>query len=193
MELLPEILQRRRLPHWYPESKPLFLTWHLHGSLPENRYPPPGHLSAGAAFVWMDRYLDTTRTGPMWLKRDDVAELVSAHICRAGGTDRFCELHAWVIMANHVHLLITPLTDPRALLQRIKGRTAREANLLLGRTGAFWQAESYDHWVRSQEEFLKIARYIENNPVTAGLVAVAEDHHWSSAWELAGAEAPVAG
>src|SRR4051794_28773542 len=52
---------RRRLPHVYPEGKWLFPTWHLHGSLPQTRYPPPGKLSAGEAFVWMDRYLDTTR------------------------------------------------------------------------------------------------------------------------------------
>jgi REP element-mobilizing transposase RayT len=188
-----ELLHRRRLPHWYPETKPLFLTWHLHGSLPRCRYPPPGHPSAGAAFVRMDRYLDTTRTGPLWLRWDDIAELVSEHIRT---TDRLYELYAWAVMSNHVHLLITPLIDPRELMRRIKGRTAREANLLLGRTGQpFWQAESYDHWVRGEEEFRKIASYIENNPVVAGLVARAEDYRWSSGWNgfTAGAEAPVAG
>src|ERR1039458_1169832 len=61
---------RRRLPHIYPEGKWLFVTWHLNGSLPQGRYPPPG-LRAGGAFVWMDRYLDTTRVGPMYLRRDD--------------------------------------------------------------------------------------------------------------------------
>jgi REP element-mobilizing transposase RayT len=134
----------------------------------------------------MDRYVDTARTGPMWLKREDVAELISAHIYRAASADRLYELHAWAIMSNHVHLLITPLTDPRALLQRIKGRTAREANLILGRTGPFWQAESYDRWVRSPKELAKIARYIENNPVAAGLVATAEKYRWSSAHGGAG-------
>jgi hypothetical protein len=43
---------RRRLPHWQPSGRSLFLTWHLHGSLPRNRFPPPGSLSAGRAFVW---------------------------------------------------------------------------------------------------------------------------------------------
>jgi putative transposase len=184
-----ETLPRRRLPHWYPEGKPLFVTWHLHGSLPERRYPPPGHASAGAAFAWMDRQLDTARSGPMWLKRDDVAELVARHILQTDGGDP----HAWVIMSNHVHLLFTPRADPRELMRRIKGRTAREANLLLGRSGAFWQGESYDHWVRNRDEFYKIDRYIENNPVVAGLVARAEDFRWSSAWNAARAEARVAG
>jgi putative transposase len=44
----------------------------------------------------------------------------------------------------------------------------------------FWQDESFDHWVRSEEEFWKIVAYIENNPVGAGLVGRAEDWGWSS-------------
>jgi putative transposase len=64
----------------------------------------------------------------------------------------------------------------------IKGRTAREGNLLLGRTGEpFWQDESYDHWVRNEREFHRIVKYIEWNPVSAGLVTKPEDWPWSSA------------
>jgi hypothetical protein len=62
------------------------------------------------------------------------------------------------------------------------GYTAREANRLLGRAGQpFWQAESYDHWVRDEREWDRIKAYIENNPVRAGLVANAEDYPWSGA------------
>ena len=92
------------------------------------------------------------------------------------------ELGAFVVMANHVHVLLLPRIAPSRLLQSLKGFTAREANRMLGRTGEpFWQAESYDHWVRDEEEYGRIARYIENNPVKAGLVARAEDYLWSSA------------
>jgi REP element-mobilizing transposase RayT len=130
----------------------------------------------------MDRYLDTTRTGPMWLRQPTVADLVSENI-RAGAGERFYELHAWVVMANHVHLLIRPFIEPREAVRRIKGRSAREANLVLRRTGEpFWQSESYDRWVRNTEEMTRTSRYIENNPVTAGLVSRAEDYRWSSAW-----------
>ena len=181
----------RRLPHWQPEGRALFITWHLHGSLPKCRYPPSGHPSAGRAFVWMDRYLDTTRTGPMWLRRPDVADLVTTHTHR-GAEERLYDLYAWVVMANHVHLLVRPFTKPSEAFRRIKGRTAREANLALGRTGEpFWRAESYDHWVRTGDEMTRITRYIENNPVTTSLTTRAEDYRWSSAWS--GAEAPVAG
>jgi putative transposase len=95
-------------------------------------------------------------------------------------------------MANHVHLLVTPLVSPSKLLQSIKGYAARAANKLLERTGEpFWQTESYDHWIRDESEFDRIRRYIENNPVRAGLVAKPEDYRWSSA--NAGKKAVVAG
>jgi REP element-mobilizing transposase RayT len=87
-------------------------------------------------------------------------------------------------MANHVHALLLPLISPPRLLQSLKGATAREANRILGRTGeTFWQAESYDHWVRDEREMERIAAYIENNPVQAGLAARPEDYAWSSARE----------
>ncbi|MGE5645668.1 MAG: transposase [Acidobacteriota bacterium] len=91
-------------------------------------------------------------------------------------------LHAWVVMANHVHVLLTPRVTASKLHQSVKGFTARQANELLGRTGEqFWQRESYDRWVRNEQEFQRIVGYIERNPVTAGLVARVEDYRWSSA------------
>jgi REP element-mobilizing transposase RayT len=91
-------------------------------------------------------------------------------------------LHAYVIMPNHVHLLITPRLPLSRIMRGIKGVSARDANRILERRGkAFWQDESYDHWVRDEEEFGKIRFYIEHNPVSAGLVKRPEDWKWSSA------------
>jgi putative transposase len=85
-------------------------------------------------------------------------------------------------MANHVHVLLRPLQETSRLLQWLKGTTAREANEILSRIGQpFWQRESYDHWVRNGQEMHRIAAYIENNPVKAGLAAEASDYPWSSA------------
>lgn len=168
----------RRLPHIFGEGSNLFITWHLAGSLPRERYPPPGKMNSGAAFVWMDRYLDTSREGPQWLRREDIATVVEEVLHR-----QQCNLHAYVIMPNHVHALLAPKISPSKLMQSIKGVTAREANKLLGISGKpFWQHESYDHVVRTAEEFGKIRRYIENNPVKAALAASPEDYRWSSAW-----------
>ncbi len=67
-------------------------------------------------------------------------------------------------------------------MQTLKGYTAREANKLLNRSGQqFWQRESYDHAARDRREAERIRRYIEDNPVKAGLAASAEDYPWSSA------------
>jgi len=93
------------------------------------------------------------------------------------------ELQSWVLMANHVHILIHPKANLSRITKAIKGFSARQANTILGRTGQpFWQDESYDHWVRGAEEEARIVRYIEENPVVAGLVGRAEDWRWSSAF-----------
>jgi REP element-mobilizing transposase RayT len=93
----------------------------------------------------MDRYLDTTRKGPMFLRQDRIAELVVASLFKGQELGRYI-LHAYVIIANHVHVLLTSIVSPSRLLGSLKGVTAREANKLLGRTGQpFWQRESYDH------------------------------------------------
>src|SRR5262249_29057016 len=94
-------------------------------------------------------------------------------------------LHAYVVMPNHVHMWITPRIAVPRLMNSLKGVTARDANLLLDRTGLpFWQRESYDHWVRDGE-FERIARYIEWNPVRAGLAAEPHLYPWSSAARIA--------
>ena len=68
-----------------------------------------------------------------------------------------------------------------------KGFTARAANKLLDRTGQpFWQAETYDHWIRDEKERAKVIAYIEYNPVRAGLVPEAADFRWSSGAKKAG-------
>ncbi len=133
----------------------------------------------------MDRYLDTTRQGPMYLAQEFIAAIVVASLRRGAEMNHY-DLGAYVVMSNHVHVLLLPKIPPSRLLQSLKGATAREANRVLGRTGeTFWQAESYDHWVRDEKEWQRIEAYIENNPVKAGLVSRAEDYRWSSAGKSA--------
>ncbi len=168
----------RRLPHLSRKGAAYFVTWHLYGSLPQERYPPNGKLNSGAAFVWMDRYLDATQVGPRWLNSDDVAQVVEESLHRQES-----DVHSYVIMPNHVHVLMTPKIPLPKLMQYIKGKSAREANKILGTSGKpFWQHESYDRLVRTPEEFSKIQRYIENNPLRAALSQTPDSYRWSSAW-----------
>ena len=83
-------------------------------------------------------------------------------------------------MPNHIHVLLSPHIDVAKITKGMKGSTSRRANQLLGRTSEhFWQRKSFDHWVRNNDSFVRILRYIEDNPVKAGLVA--QPQHWPSA------------
>lgn len=173
---------RRKLPHWQPEGIPIFITWRLSGSLPAiaRKKILISEPSPGQIFVAEDRLLDRA-SGPRWLRQPAIAALVADEIKR-GAADGGYALHAWVIMPNHVHVLITPEKPLKRITQVLKGRTAREANKMLGLRGfAFWEDESWDRWVRSDQEFRRIVRYIEWNPVAAGLSNTPAEWPWSSA------------
>src|ERR1700693_5149772 len=115
----------RRLPHSYPEGQWLFITWTLHGSFPTGRFRPPAQATSGEAFAWIDRYLDTP-TGRQFLRQDHIAQLVVDSMYRGVELGHY-ELGPFVIMANHVHVLLLPLTSPSKLLKALKGVTARDA------------------------------------------------------------------
>ncbi|HEV8147725.1 MAG TPA: transposase [Bryobacteraceae bacterium] len=172
----------RRLPHCHIIGEPLFVTFRLHGSLPTSRVFPPSNMNDGETFAAMDRLLDHTRTGPMFLAQPEIAQVIVDAL--HDGERRFnrYQLHSYVVMANHVHILTTPTQPATQWLGALKGFTAHRANYLLGRGGSFWQDESYDHLVRDSVEFDRIRRYIENNPVRAGLVPTPEAYPWSSAF-----------
>jgi putative transposase len=134
----------------------------------------------------MDRELDRAATGPRWLLDQRVAHCVADALRYGEIKLGLYELRAWVLMANHVHILIYPKATLSRITKSIKNFSARYANVILGRTGQpFWQDESYDHWVRCPVELEKIVLYIEGNPVAAGLVERVEDWRWSSAFGIA--------
>ena len=133
----------------------------------------------------MDRLLDSACSGPVYLRHPEIAKMVVEAIHYRAAIPHY-DLHAYVVMANHVHLLITPHIEVSKLMQSLKRFTAREGNRILGLTGQpFWQDESYDRLVRNTIEFNRIAQYIETNPISAGLVAAAEQFQWSSAGPIA--------
>ncbi len=171
----------RALPHWQPEGAGLFLTWRLHGSLPKEVLESRRASSQAREFVRQDRILDAARHGPTWLKDDRVAAATAATLVHGAEVLKLYELQAWVIMSNHVHLFITPHAGLARINRSLRSYIAHEANRILHRTGQFWQHESYDHWSRDLRQSEKIVAYIEENPVTAGLVRRAQDYRWSSA------------
>jgi putative transposase len=173
---------KRNLPHYYPPEAILFLTWRLFGSLPHLYFPEHHSSHPGKAFPQTDQLLDTATGGPLWLKDPEVAAVVERALEDGENKYHLYERFAWVIMPNHVHLVIRPFRPLPAVMRWIKGSTALSANQLLDRTGKpFWQYESYDHLVRNTDELNRVIKYIEKNPVRAGLAPTIEDWPWSSA------------
>jgi len=190
---------RRNLPHYELENATYFLTFRLAASLPKNviaqikdeRVTNEKLILSiedllkrnqklvefrKTRFGRIDRLLDQNTTGPAWLEDFRIAQIVADAICYRGGKEY--DLISYCIMPNHVHLVIHVERNDISLykiLQSLKRFTARECNKILRRSGSFWQHESYDHVVRSQEELVRIVNYVIYNPVKAGLV-----NEWTS-------------
>jgi putative transposase len=173
----------RNLPHWHPAGRSIFVTWRLFGSLPRAVLAriKKQRDDSGKQFVVFDECLDSGKCGPLWLQVPEIAGFVHDALVRGVELGRY-RLHAWVIMPNHVHVLLEPRVPVQRVMSTLKGVSARDANATLKRVGKpFWQDESFDHWVRDSSQFERIRSYIEQNPVKAGLANKPEDWLWSSA------------
>ena len=133
----------------------------------------------------LDRLLDEMRSGPFHLRHPRLADMVVEALHYNAEVLSHYVMHAFVVMPNHVHLLLTPAVALPKLTKSLKSITAKRANQTLGLTGQpFWQEESYDHLVRDGRELERIRLYIELNPVRAGLAHEASKYRWSSAgWQ----------
>ena len=127
----------RNLPHWHPEGRAIFLTWRLHGSLPKEFVRQLAKFTGdpGKQFFKAESMLDGATSGPRWLSEPRIVGYVEDAIQRSSELGH-CVLHAYVIMANHVHVLLEPKASLRRITGGIKGVSAREANRLLGRWGS---------------------------------------------------------
>jgi putative transposase len=101
----------------------------------------------------------------------------------AGALTKYpCALHAYVLMPNHVHLLVTPQHERAvaAMMQDLGRRYVRIFNDVHGRTGTLWEGRYKASLIDSERYLLTCQRYIELNPVRAGLVQRPADYRWSS-------------
>lgn len=101
------------------------------------------------------------------------------------------ELHAYVLMTNHFHLLATPATQEGLplLMQAVGRRYVRYFNQRQGRTGTLWEGRYRSTLIQADRYLLACMVYIDLNPVRAGLVAAAKDYPWSSHGHYAGLRA----
>ncbi len=198
---------RRRLPHYQPVHATFFVTFRLTGSLPadviaqlmeqrqlrerlidQEKDPERKKLYQEEEhrryFGHFDSFLDRAQEGNKWLADDGVAGIVNEGILHRDGS--VYDLLAFCIMPNHVHQVFSPVgrrdSSPyivTKILENLKWYTALKVNALLGRRGAFWQHESYDHVVRNDGELGRIIEYVAYNPVNAGLCKRWQDWKWT--------------
>ena len=175
--------ERGYLPHRDQPNLTQSVTFRLADSLPTELRGEWGALlqieNERERRTQLEAYLDQGR-GRCELKRTDVAGLVEGALRYFHG-HRY-ELHAWVVMPNHVHVLFhvgeVPMSE---ILESWKSYTAKAANKLLQRDGQFWDEDYWDTYMRNAEHERRTIRYTEANPVKARLCPTASDWLWSSA------------
>jgi acyl-coenzyme A synthetase/AMP-(fatty) acid ligase/REP element-mobilizing transposase RayT len=130
----------------------------------------------------VEDYLDKG-AGECILHDPAVAAIVQETLLNENGNS--CDLRSWVIMPNHVHILVRMREghDLAGFMKRIKGVSARKINQYLGQTGSVWQENYFDRYIRDEEHFVRVAHYIQQNPVVAGLVSSPEE------WKFGGSVA----
>lgn len=92
------------------------------------------------------------------------------------------QVHAYVLMPDHVHLVVTPRAGGNIsqLMHSLKLYTARQIGALLGLRGGIWQARFYERALRTARDVDRALAYVHDNPIRAGLADRPEDYAWSS-------------
>ena len=201
-----ETIREKRRWHTPPDSGAFelgFRGWHSRGYLPHFDMPGlvqfinyrlddamPSYLChEWAALLEIDdelkrrtrieEYLDRGRGGCL-LRDERAAAAVEENWLHFDG-QRY-RLLAWVVMPNHVHLLVEIWQTPQSqLIKDWKGFSARHVNRLLCRRGKLWQDDYWDRYIRDEAHYLKTVHYIETNPVKARLVKSPEQWPFTSA------------
>jgi REP element-mobilizing transposase RayT len=197
----------RSLPHFQPAGATLFVTFRLAGSIPQivmerlkaeaaererviMNTADPAELAdqmyeeRKKQFGRWDIVLDNATDSPFLLRKPEIAEIVVEALHYRDG--KVYDLDVFCVMPNHAHVVFRPLQKDgseyhalQTIMHSLKRHTARQANKILKREGAFWQHESYDHVIRDQKEWERIVAYILNNPVKAGFVDHWQDWPWT--------------
>jgi radical SAM superfamily enzyme YgiQ (UPF0313 family)/REP element-mobilizing transposase RayT len=180
--------RRKNLPHWTQDGSIYFVTFRLADSIPQSRikeyedlrekweehHQPPysdkererfNDLFSERVNEWLD-----AGAGSCCLRDAEVSKIAADTLTHFNG-ERY-ELDEWVVMPNHVHVLVKPLGDNQLadILHSWKSFSANRINRKLGKTGSLWKKEYYDHMVRNLEELDRVRKYIRDNPDKAGIL-----------------------
>jgi REP element-mobilizing transposase RayT len=188
--------ERGYIPHRDSPGLTQFITWHLADAFPaalRGEWAALLKIEADRERrLELEAYLDKGR-GNSWLRRSEVAA-VCENVLRHFDGQRYV-LKAWCLMPNHVHVLVQVTTVPMSeFVKNWKGYSARLYNRLLpGRSTVppqgleptpaqpFWADGYWDTYMRDTEHERRTIRYLESNPVKAGLTRDPREWPWSSA------------
>ena len=202
------IRDRGRIPHWEKDAATYFVTFRLVDSLPKtvlgqiererrdvvatakqlgrdltsDERNKLQRLSTGR----IEQYLDNS-AGACHLKNPAISEMVAQTLRHFD--DKRYRLFAWCVMPNHVHVVfrLFPGQQLAEVVHSWKSFSAKQANKILGASGASWQREYFDHMIRDQSQFERAILYVADNPTKAGL------RNWKWVW-VGGRDAhPTAG
>ena len=181
---------RGYLPHFDRPNLIQVITFRLHDSMPRVRLE---EWERELLFLTPDQraverqkriaaYLDAGH-GNCWLREPEIAALVEDAFLHFDG--KRYRLLAWVVMPNHVHVMAEMFEGflLEKVVQSWKTWTAKCANRILGRDGAFWGRDYHDRYIRDEEHLAWAKSYIEENPTKARLCPAPEKWRWSSAWD----------
>jgi putative transposase len=199
----------RNLPHWRQPGATYFVTFRLADAIPEavrrelefkqtlwlvkrgikaetDLKLAYERLSKEDRFLFR-KYLNRIREdvhdlghGECWLNRENVINECRKQLLRSDESGY--HLGDFILMPNHVHILITPAENELEKCMRgIKGASSRFCNLAAKRKGTFWQADSYDHIVRNLEQLAAYREYIRDNPIKAR-ISVSEQAYYRADW-----------
>ena len=103
-------------------------------------------------------------------------------VLKTASEEYACSIHAYVLMTNHIHLLVTPETEDSVslMMQAIGRKYVRYINGTYQRSDTLWEGRFKSALVEIEQYFLTCSRYIELNPVRAGIVDFPEEYKWSS-------------
>ena len=178
---------RGYLPHFDAAHKQQLITFRLADSLPQNVIDAwrdelqgkPDEERKKELSGRCDRFLDTSR-GSCLLREPHCAETVVATLRHDDGISY--DLLAYVIMPNHVHVLIQQLQGKQLakVVQAWKSVSAKRINALRSTSGTVWQMDYWDRYIRDENHFCQAISYIQMNPAKAGLVEQPEG--WPYTW-----------
>lgn len=170
-----------KMPHWFQAHKTMFITFRLADSLPHHiieefladravmreELKVIGNKSRKFYEELMEHKMESWLNnghGNCILGNANVRQIVVGALRHYNFKEYL--LHSFIIMPNHLHILLSPLTEKpiNTVIGRIKGFTSFKIKKLLGIDSEIWQQGMFDRIVRSDDEFKKYVDYIRNNP-----------------------------